>query len=106
MLAGKDTCPDIICRTGLKFYILGRSCIRGSSEDVLARVCVVNEVGTILQSTDVYAVVFDINTHNCTRRAMRAIEVDSRQVWAGAGNSGGLLVRLHGAASGCEDQQE
>ena len=66
----------------------------------------INEVGTILQGADVYAVVFDIDTHNCTRRAMRAIEVDGRQVWAGAGNSGGLLIRLHGAASSCEEQQE
>ena len=72
----------------------------------MARVGVVDEVGTILQGADVYAVVFDIDTHNCTRRALRAIEVDGRQVRVGAGNSGGLLVRLHGTASGYGDQQE
>jgi hypothetical protein len=106
MLAGNDTCLDIISRAGLQIEILGRNCIRGGSEDVLARVCVVNEVGTILQGADVYAVVFDIDSHGPARGTMCAVEVDGRQVWAGAGNSGGLLARLHGAASGCEDQQE
>ena len=65
----------------------------------------VNEVGTILQRANVYAVVFDIDSQSCARRVIRAIEVDGREVGAGAGNSRGLLARLHRAASGYEDQQ-
>src|SRR6266436_6609941 len=101
MFVGNNACFDIVDRTGLKCEILGRSRIRGSSEGVLPWICMVNKVVTILQRANIYAVVFDIDPHRCTSRVMWAIEVDGRQVRAGVRNSrGGLLARLHRAASG------
>ena len=55
MLVGNNACLHIVNRTGLYFEILSRS-----SKEVLPRICMVNEVGTVLQRTDVYTVVFDI----------------------------------------------
>src|SRR6266404_8627228 len=106
MLARNNACFRIVDRAGLQCEILGRSRIRGSSEGSLPRTSMVSEVGTIVQRANVYAVVFDIDSHRCTRRVRWTIEVDRRQARAGVRNSrGGLLASLNGAASSYEDQQ-
>jgi hypothetical protein len=100
MLAGNNARLHIVDRTGLEVEVLSRSRIRRSSEGVLARICMVDEVRTSLQGANVYTVVFDIDSHSCTRRVIWAIEVDGREVRAGVRNSRGLLARLYRAASG------
>src|ERR1700738_1579938 len=106
MLAGEHSCLDIISRAGLEFETLGRSRVRDSNEDVLARICMVDEIGAILKRADIYVVVFDIDSDRSAFRVVCAIKVNGRQIRARTGNSRALLARLWGAASGCKDQRE
>jgi len=63
MLARNDACLDVISGTSLQFEILGRRRIGGRGKDVLAWVCMIDEVGSILQRADVYPIVFNIDPY-------------------------------------------